>query len=451
MAQFKSDVAARWIQGAVGRLGRRRWALAISGVMVVSGMAYSIWWSTLVRHSHLVYWVIPCDIWSTIRDGHYVVWGALPYLYGTGTGLVTLPGLPLVLSPFVALGDRLNLSESFGPWIVARPTGWLLYGPVTIALGAATIFAGDAWAEELGLSRVRRWFCDFALMAASWDMVVRWGHPEDALALAGALYCLLSIRQAKWLRAGWCLGVAFCFQPLVVLLLPVVVVAAGRRHIGPLLLRAAFLPAGLLAVVLAIDAHDVITSVIDEPNFPLVDQPTPWARLSPALAGHTIGAGPSRLVALAVAVALGGLAWRWRRDWTRLLWLGACMLATRGVFEAVMVPYYVAPALLLGLLVAVAVLPWWRALPVGAACALVVYQFNTHSGSLWTWWMESAGSLLLVLALAAPFPRRSGAGGTGEAGAAVALDGLGDPKEQRDSADSSPRPPAGLEPVGAER
>jgi hypothetical protein len=182
---------------------------------------------------------------------------------------------------------------------------------------------------------------------------------------------------------------------------------AGRRQIGPLLLRACLLPAGLLAVVLAIDARDVMNSVIKEPNFPLIDQPTPWARLSPDLGHHTIGAGPSRVVALVVAVALGGLAWRWRTDWTRLLWLGACMLATRGVFEAVMVPYYVAPALLLGLLVAVATLPWWRVLLVAASSGLVVYQFNSRSGSLWTWWLESAGALVLTMVLASPLAGRS--------------------------------------------
>ena len=384
-------------------LNRRKWAWAMTGVMIASGMAYCLWWTTVVRHTPLHYWVVPSDTWLTIRDAHYIVWGALPYIYGSGTGLVTLPGLPLVLSPFVALGDRLNLTESYGPWIVARPSGWLLYGPVVIALGATVIFAADAWAEELGLSRARRVFCDFAFMAASWDMVVRWGHPEDSLALTAALYCLLSVRQARWLRAGWCLGLAFCFQPLVVLLLPVLAVAAGRRHIGPLLLRAALLPGGLLAVVLAIDARDVINSVIKEPNFPLIDQPTPWARLSPDLGHHTIGAGPSRVVALVVALALGGLAWRWRNDWTRLLWLGACMLATRGVFEAVMDPYYVTPALLLALLVAVARLPWWRVGLVSALSALAVYQFNSRSGSPWTWWLESAGVLVLTMLAAAPF------------------------------------------------
>lgn len=391
-------------QAVVTRLKRRRWAWAMTGLMVVSGMVYSFWWATLVRHAKFVYWVIPTDLWSTVRDGHYVVWGALPYIYGSRTALVTLPGLPLVLAPVVALGDHLHLTESFGPWLVARPTSWPLYGPVLLALGGAVIFAGDAWAEELDLGRWRRVLCDLGLMAVGWDMVARWGHPEDALALAAALYCLLSIKQTQFRRAGWCLGIALCFQPLVVLLVPVVLAVAGRRQIGPLLLRAAFLPAGLLAVVLAIDARDVIRSVVDEPNFPTVDQATPLASLAPNLGDHTIGAGPSRVVAVVVAGALGVLAWRWRRDWTRLLWLGACMLATRGVFESVMVPYYVTPALLVAVLVACAVLPWWRILLVGAAAGLTVHQFNTHSGSVWTWWIESAGVLILTMALAVPSP-----------------------------------------------
>ena len=387
-------------------LHRRFWALVLTGVLVDSGMAYSIWWPKVVRHTHLAFWLISNDLWGTIRDGHYVAWGALAYIYGAGTALVTLPGLPLVLSPLVAIGGHFHLTETFGPWIVAKPTGWLLYGPFLMALGGTPIFAADAWAEDLALSRWRRVLGDFAVMAASWDMVARWGHPEDALALAGALFCLLAVKQGRWRPAGWWLGIAFCFQPLVILLVPVIVVAAGRRRAPALLVRGAFLPAGLLVVVLVRDAHDVIRSVIDEPNYPLIDQPTPWVHLSPVLRDHSVGAGPSRMVALGAAVALGVLAWRWRHDWNRLLWLGACMLATRGVFEAVMVPYYVAPALMVAALVAFAALPWWRIALVAAAAALELHQVNTRSFALWSWWLESAGYLVLTLALAFPWAGR---------------------------------------------
>ena len=75
-----------------------------------------------------------------------------------------------------------------------------------------------------------------------------------------------------------------------------------------------------------------------------------------------------------------------------------------------MVPYYVTPALVLGVLVASTRLPYWRMAAAFAAAGLTIYQFNTRSASLWTWWLESAGALVLTMALASPFPglRRGG-------------------------------------------
>ncbi|MHB1855575.1 MAG: hypothetical protein ACYCS2_11035, partial [Acidimicrobiales bacterium] len=143
--------------------------------------------------------------------------------------------------------------------------------------------------------------------------------------------------------------------------------------------------------------------VLEQPNFPLLDQPTPWSLLSPQMSNHAIGAGPSRLVAVAVAAALGGLGWRWRwrGDWPRLLWLASAMLATRGVFEAVMVPYYVIPALFLAVLAAWIALPTWRALMVSAAAFGTIVMYS-HRGPMWSWWLEASATLLATILVACP-------------------------------------------------
>jgi len=409
-----SSGPAPWAR-AVGWIRRRAWPLSLTVASIVLGMAYSLWWSGAVRHSHLHYWLVPADLWLTVRDAHLVTWGALPYLYGSQTALVTLPGLPILLAPLAGAVQLANLSESFGPWTLVHPTAWLVYGPVTLALGSSLIFVADAWVNAAGLVGWRRRMAVLAAGAVAWDMTARWGHPEDALALAAALCCLMAVKDERWVRAGWYLGLALCFQPLVILLLPILVIQAGRRHALPLLLRAAILPGGLLAVVLAVDAHDVVRSALEQPNFPLLDQPTPWSRLSPHMAAHTIGAGPSRLIALAVAWALGGLGRRWRGQWPRLLWLGSVMLATRGVFEAVMVPYYVIPALFLAVLTAWMGLPTWRALiATGAAFATIVMY--SSRGPMWSWWLESCGVLLATVLASSPLlgplrsPRPSGGG-----------------------------------------
>lgn len=392
-------MAADWLR-------RRTWAVSLSAASIILGMAFSFWWAVLVRHSHVHYWVIPADLWLTVRDAHLVTWGALPYLYGSKTALVTLPGLPILLAPVAGIVQLTNLTESFGPWNVAHPDSWLVYGPVVLAMGASVIFVADAWARALGVGGWRRRLSVLAAASVAWNMTAVWGHPEDALGLAVALWCLLALKEERWVRAGWCLGLALCFQPLVILLLPVLIIQAGRQRVFSLLLRGAILPGGLLAAAMAVDARDVLHAVLEQPNFPLIDQPTPWSLLSPRLAAHTIGAGPSRLIAVAVAWALGGLGWRWRDQWAKLLWLGSAMLATRGVFEPVMVPYYVDPALFLAVIVAWTALPAWRALMVTAG-GFATIMICTSRGPMWSWWLEASGTLVVtILASSPPFGAR---------------------------------------------
>ncbi|HZU71338.1 MAG TPA: hypothetical protein VE990_01080 [Acidimicrobiales bacterium] len=387
------------------RLRRRAWPLATTVLTLVTGLAYSFWWVAVVRHARHPYWLTPGDLWLTARDAHYVTWGALPYIYGTGTALVALPGMAITLAPFALLVAKLGLVESFGPWVVPHSPAWLVYGPVTIIMACLLLFAGDAWVEDLGIAGWRRAGFSLAGAMAAWEVAARWGHPEDSLALGLALYCLLDVRHQRWRRAGWLLGLAACFQPLVVLVVPVVGAAAGWRRLWPLLVRASFLPACLLTAVLAVDAGDVIHSFVAQPNYPDLSQSTPWAWLSPDLGHHAIGAGPARMVALAVAFGLGWFAWRWRSDWYRLFWIGSCMLATRGVFEAVMVPYYVVPALFLALLVAWGRLPWWRAVAATGLAAGTIVMTSTRGPVLW-WWLESVALLAATVAVCHPLGRR---------------------------------------------
>ena len=236
---------------------------------------------------------------------------------------------------------------------------------------------------------------------ALWGVTLRFGHPEDAVAVGLFLYGLLALARSRagmrtgraetrtgraetrtgraetrTGRAAWLIGAAVAVQPLVLLALPLVLVVIERRRC------AASWPGWLLpgALVVGITAaanwHATVRAVTSQPNSPTVNHPTPWTALSAHLGGGMVAAGPAR--ALAVLAACGCAVAARRRwgtavqggEWSpetfaRLLWWVAVALALRSLFEPVMVAYYVWPAL------AVALIPASRSWPrlAGAAVA----------------------------------------------------------------------------------
>jgi hypothetical protein len=63
------------------------------------------------------------------------------------------------------------------------------------------------------------------------------GHPEDAVAIALAVYALIFTLDTRFVGAGWLFGVAVAFQPLVLLMLPVLHAVAGRQRMPGLIIR----------------------------------------------------------------------------------------------------------------------------------------------------------------------------------------------------------------------
>ena len=51
-------------------------------------------------------------------------------------------------------------------------------------------------------------------------MNVFFGHPEDAVAVAFAVYAFVFALNGRFADAGWLFGVALMFQPLVLLMCP---------------------------------------------------------------------------------------------------------------------------------------------------------------------------------------------------------------------------------------
>jgi hypothetical protein len=375
--------------GLTARLRRRSWPVAITALSLVTGMAYCLLWSPLVRHTHQ--WVVPGDIWGAFRSAQFVGWSDLGNVYGAGTGLVTFPGSLLLFAPVAMITSVFGMTDSF-PFQLAHPTSWLLLGPYEILISCSAIFACDALAERLGVARGRRRVLCVAEGVVLWNVSVVWGHPEDAVALALALYALVLAFDGRWGGAGWLFGAAVATQPVVVLMLPVLLALAGKGRALSLLVRAS------LPSVLS-EFHATVHALVDQPNFPNIDHRTPWTSFAPRLGGSgerlSVAAGPGRLAAIVLACVTGWVARRWRNHPEMIVLAVAFTLALRCFTESVMVSFYVWPVLAVGLVVATRSSSWRWAIGIAAAVGVTVCS-DSHLGE-WAWWGIVNGGIVALL------------------------------------------------------
>ena len=403
-------------------LARRLFPILATAGLLIVGIASTIWWGpALVGKTG---WSLPHDLWGTMIAAQRLARGDLAGLYTSPTGLVSLPGAAVILVPVVLVAEAAGLSLRLPGPHYAHPATWLLAGPYAIVLAASALFAADALAEHLGVSRPRRALLAGASAIGVWSVSARWGHPEDAVAVALLLFGVLALARDRAGRAAWLTGAAIAVQPLVVLALPVLLAVLPVRRWPGFVVRAAAPGAVLLAAAAAANWSATASAVLRQPNWPAVDHPTPWTPLAPALGHHAVAAGPVRW--LAVLAACGcGLAVRRARGapddpgwWTAqalrgLLWWLAVALALRSVFEPVMVAYYPWPALALALIAATD--SWRRLITTSVAAAAVTGLAQGQWRGLWTWWAPVIALLALTLVLArVPRPRAARGPGPGE-------------------------------------
>ncbi|MGA2036358.1 MAG: hypothetical protein ABSH04_02095, partial [Acidimicrobiales bacterium] len=379
------------------RLNERRWPVITVAASLLTGMAYSLLWGPIVRHHP--YWLTPGDLWATYRSAHYIGWGYLGGVYSAGTGLVTFPGILLLLAPVAMLSGALGLTEAF-PRFVMHPTAWLVLGPFEILLSSVALFATDALAERLGVGTGRRAVLCAIQGVVLWNVSVLWGHPEDAVAVGLAVYSLLFALDGRWTGAGWLFGLAMATQPLVVLMFPVLLAMCDRQQITGLALRS-FLPiVALVATPLIAQFHPTMHAIFDQPNYPRIDHATPWTALAPRLGGTgknvAVAGGPGRAIAVLVACGLGLWARRKRDRPEMLVWAAALAMASRCFTESVMDSFYIWPALAIGLVVA-AYMGRWRLAFAGALAVLTSVVSNWRLGEF-PWWALVTAGIVLVLA-----------------------------------------------------
>ena len=152
----------------------RKWPMLYMAGFVGIGLLYMFLWNPVVHHTST--WAIGGDVWGIDRGGQYVLWGDLGGIYNQGTGIIAFPGMSVLLVPVAFVSQHLNLSSSFGRFMLQRPSVGLVLMPVELLLGSSVIFAADALAQKVGVAGRRRiWMCA-AVAIVAWPVAAVWGH-----------------------------------------------------------------------------------------------------------------------------------------------------------------------------------------------------------------------------------------------------------------------------------
>jgi hypothetical protein len=411
------------------RCSERKWPILMTVVLVVSGMAFMLWWPVLFQHRHG--WDTGGDLWGIFRAAHYIGWGFLGGVYDPSTGVNSPPGLELLLAPVAMLSGHLGLTESFPPFFVPYPSAALLLQPIELLLTSTVLFAVDALAERLGVARGRRIALCVVTAVLAWPTVALWGHAEDCLALALAIYALIAGVNGKWKSCGWLFGFALVTQPLVVMMLPLVVAASPSGQRVWTAVRSIALTAVLVGVAFASNAADAYRALVLQPTPPSINHSTPWVSLAPSVSNvapqavnqasftyrggkfmsgrptpahfhavAVVSGGSGRAIEAVLALLVGLYVWRRPQPPDRFIWFAAACLGMRCMFEAVMLPYYLAPPLILALAITSRQggRRFWPAVVLGFEVTVFAY----HHLSPWAWWLPVVAGTVAILALGYP-------------------------------------------------
>ncbi|MGH3149706.1 MAG: hypothetical protein ACRDOB_03110 [Streptosporangiaceae bacterium] len=407
---------------AARRLGHRVYPILGAVGLIVAGLAGTIWGP---RYYGQTAWAVPDDLWATLVAAQRLLHLNLAGLYTPPTNLVSFPGTALILVPVAALIDVAGLPLQTGADIQLRAGSqignhaeWLILGPCVVILSAVALFAADALAERMAVSQFKRFLLAAASATALWNVTIRWGHPEDAVAVGLLLYAVLALANGKPGRAAWLAGAAVAVQPLVLLAFPFLLVTVEPRRLAGFVTRAVVPTLVLLGAAAAANWPATVHAVTSQPNAPTVDHPTPWiylTALAPHLSNGSVAAGPARALSIVVACGCALATWRrWRTarlgDWSpdtlqELLWWVAFALALRSAFEPVMVSYYVWPPLAAALVAASR--SYLRLIPAGLAAGGLTFLSQSSWRNPFLWWTPMVAVLGLTLLLAWPRGSRS--------------------------------------------
>jgi hypothetical protein len=231
------------------------------------------------------------------------------------------------------------------------------------------------------------------------------------------LYAILALSRSRNTLAGWLMGAAVCVQPLVLLALPLLLAVLPWRRMPLFLVQSAVPSAVLLGAAALANWHAMYVSVTSQPNYPVINHPTAWTSLAPHMSGTSVAAGPARLATIVLAcccalavrrrwlaqLGTAGGAWWPATLLADVLWWAALTLALRSFFEPVMVSYYPWPPVAVALIPAAA-LSWPRLIAASAVAGGLTMAAQGPSHDWRIWWAPLVAGLIVLLALARPWP-----------------------------------------------
>jgi hypothetical protein len=218
-------------------------------------------------------------------------------------------------------------------------------------------------------------------------------------------------------------------------MIPVAIVLIPVRRWPIVLCEVAVPSAVLLLGPLLREWGPTTKALLQQPNYPQLNHPTPWLALAPKLRpthymssfhfhGHTlangstiysfvagkiltgnvVAAGPERDFALVLAIFIGIYLMRRTPSWPQLVWWLGVSLSLRCMFESIIDPFYFFPGIAF-ILLASFTTTWQKILLTvifSTACTFVSYW---HTGE-WTYYLLVCALLLLAICFAIPAASR---------------------------------------------
>ena len=424
---IRGYIRMNWV---TDRVQRRAWPIGTSLLFVVVGLLFLFRWGSVVQHVPKL-WLSGQDFWLSYLNSSQYIHGHFGFIYQPHLQFIEFPGILVALAPLGIFsgsfhsnlfqivhgqsiplqGIAVHASGFNAPFIYPKQiflngghfvvqTQWIAFvDPYALALSCTALFAFDALAERMKVARSRRAVLCVIEAVLLWFVSTLWGHPEDALAVAFAVYALIFVLDRRFTGAGWLFGVALAFQPLVILMMPVLIAVVGRKRVLGFVIRSA-LPTAVLLLPPFIAAPSVtFRALVDQPSPPLANHQTPWTALSPQLSGGAVAAGPIRLLGLVLAVGIG--VWVFRRWLDRpelVIWSCALTLGLRSYTESVMTSYYSWAPLALG--VAIASRASARRFGIAAVLGVATMVVAQWRLAWLPWWLVQVGGLTAVLIIA---------------------------------------------------
>jgi hypothetical protein len=286
-------------------------------------------------------WVISTDCWTPLPAARSVANGDIFHLYEPlvgRTGYPYTPGVPILLAPFVAVGDHFHLLGDYF-FTHRHPKLFLILGPAEALVGMLPILfvAG----RSAGGGRARMWCVQGAVFVVAAWAPVAWFHPEDTIACALLIAACLRVERDDWRVVGALLGGALLFKQWALWPALPLVLAAPRGRKSLTMFYAFALPA-LVLLPFLLAGPATWSSLAGTRASLLYGQPQMW--LSVAF-GHQQLANATLLRLLwGGATVIIAFRVRHRPSADSLLAAVGAVMLVRLLFEPVLFGYYLVPA-----------------------------------------------------------------------------------------------------------